>query len=94
MAGTEGKVNFIDNPNAPELFVAQHSGIWVNNGNVHITLESGRVQYGEQSAELNRVVIARLVMPISGAEDLAVKLYDLLKNQGVTSTAPSDNTRH
>jgi len=88
------QINFIDNPHAPEIFAAQHAGIWVTNGNVHITLESGRVQYGGESASLNRVVIARLVMPIGGAEDLAVKLFDLLKQQGATNTSPADNTRH
>ncbi|MDO9357879.1 MAG: hypothetical protein Q7T70_02655 [Polaromonas sp.] len=86
--------NFIDNPHAPEIFSAQHAGIWITNGNVHITLESGRVRYSENGATLNRVVIARLVMPISGATDLSVKLFQLLKDQGASETAPADNVRH
>lgn len=87
-------VNFIDNPHAPEVFAAQHAGIWITNGNVHITLESGRVQYSSNGAVLNRVVMARLVMPIGGAEDLAVKLFNLLKEQGASETSPADNTTH
>jgi hypothetical protein len=94
MADNQPAINFIDNPHAPELFAAQHAGIWVTNGNVHITLEAPRVAYEADGASLNRVVIARLIMPISGAEDLAVKLFNLLKEQGVKSTEPADNTRH
>lgn len=75
----EMPVVVIDNPNIPEVFASEIVGILMNAGNVHVTFASPRVTHGA----VNRVVVSRLVMPISSAQTLAVGLYDFLKKHGV-----------
>jgi hypothetical protein len=76
-------VNFIDNPHAPEVFSGGATGFFFNNGNVHIAFESLRVDHSTNPGPVNRVVIARLVMPIAGAQGLAVGLFEFLKARGL-----------
>ena len=71
-------VTFLDNPHAPAVFADAAAGFFITAGNVHITLESARVNHVTTPGPVNRVVIARLVMPISGAQGLAAGLYDFL----------------
>jgi hypothetical protein len=75
-------VTFIDNPHAPEVFSTDCAGFLVQNGNVHLTFESARVNHERTPGPVNRVVIARLVLPVPAAQRLAAGLYDFLKNQG------------
>jgi hypothetical protein len=76
-------VTFIDNPLAPELYSAEVAGFFVHAGNVHITFSSPKVNHVTTPGPINRVVVARLVMPIPGAQGLAAGLYDFLKVQGL-----------
>ena len=78
---TAPPVAFIDNPHAPEVFAAEAVGFLVNAGNIHITFATPRVNHATSPGPVNRVVMARLVMPIQGAQGLAAGLYDFLKNQ-------------
>lgn len=80
--GPEVPVHFIDNPHAPEVLATGIAGFWLYQGNAHITLESARINHETTPGPLNRVVIARLVMPISTAQNLAAGLYDFLKTNG------------
>ena len=80
-------VSFIDNPHAPEVFSTHATGFFLNQGNVHITFESVRVNHVTSPGPVNRVVIARLVMPLASAEGLAMGLYDFLKKQGIDPAA-------
>lgn len=75
--------SFIDNPHAPEVFASACTGFFLENGVVHLTFESLRVNHAASPGPVNRVVIARLAMPISGAQSLAAGLYDFLKKQGL-----------
>lgn len=75
-------VLFIDNPHAPEVFASEASGFFFHNGNVHITFESPKADHSTPPGPVKRVVIARLIMPASGAQGLAVELYDFLKTKG------------
>jgi len=86
------KIGFIDNPQAPEVFATGVSGFWINGGNIHITFEAARVNHVTSPGPLNRVVIGRLVLPISGAQGLAAGLYDFLKSRGLdpVPTPPKD----
>ena len=80
------QVAFLDNPFAPEVYADTVTGYFVRNGVISITFESGRVNHVTSPGPINRVVIGRVVLPISGAQDLAVGLYDFLKSRGL---APS-----
>jgi hypothetical protein len=75
-------VNFIDNPNAPEIYVSGATGFFVSNGNVTITFESARADHSESPGPVYRTVVGRLVMPAASAQGLAVGLFDFLEKQG------------
>lgn len=85
-------VHFIDNPHAPEVLATEVAGFWLNQGNVHITLESARIDHAKSPGPVNRVVIARLVMPIGGAQNLAAGLYDFLKTHGYDPVPQPDKS--
>jgi hypothetical protein len=74
---------FLDNPHAPEVFATVATGFFINAGNVSITFESLRVNHETSPGPVNRVVIARVVIPVAGAQALALSLYDFLKKQGL-----------
>lgn len=86
-------VHFIDNPHAPEVLATEAAGFWLNQGNVHITFESARIDHSTNPGPLNRVVIARLVMPIGGAQNLAAGLYDFLKSRGLDPVPVPDKSQ-
>jgi hypothetical protein len=74
----------IDNPHAPEIFITDVPGFWLYQGNVHLTLEATRVNHNGDSGPVNnRVVVARVVMPVACAQKLAASLYDFLKTRGL-----------
>jgi hypothetical protein len=73
-------VNFIDNPNAPEIHSTGYAGLWVHGGNLHITFAAGRYNHGFNPGEINNVVNGRLVMPIEQARQLGENILTYLKN--------------
>jgi len=75
-------IAFVDNPNAPELYASGATGFFVSNGAITITLESVRADHGSDAGPLSRVVVGRLVMPVAGAQGLAIGLFDFLEKQG------------
>ena len=79
---------FIDNPHAPEVLATEVVGFLFFNGNVHITLAAPRSNYGVDPPVVSQVVIGRLVMPLNGAQNLAVGLYDFLKSRGFDPAQP------
>ena len=79
---------YVDNPHAPEVFAEGATGFLLFNGNVHITLTAPRSNYGVEPPIISRVVIGRLVMPLNGAQNLAVGLYDFLKSRGFEPAEP------
>jgi hypothetical protein len=84
MAEEQTPPAFIVNPHAPDIFADAAPSFSLNGGVVRITLATLRpLQVGGASGP---VVIGQLVMPLEGAQGLAVGLYDFLKAQGV---APS-----
>ena len=82
------KVEFIDNPHAPEVFATEAVGFFVNSGVLHITFASARVNHVSNPGPVNRVVISRLAMPVAAAQGLAVGLYDFLRKQGLDPVPP------
>jgi hypothetical protein len=76
-------VEFIDDPHAPEVFAGEAVGFFLSAGIIQITFASPRANHGKEPTSVSRLVIARLAMPVSGAQGLAAGLYDFLKKQGL-----------
>lgn len=78
---------FIDNPHAPEVFSTGVTGFLLANGNVHLTFEAIRIDHSTNPGPANRVVMARLVMPLEATQRLVIGLHDYLSKQGADPTA-------
>jgi hypothetical protein len=72
----------VDNPHAPEVFADDALGFFLRGGVVRITFSTGRVDHRTSPGPINRIVVGRMAMPLSGAQDLAMGLYDFLKKMG------------
>jgi hypothetical protein len=72
---------FIDDPHATDVFADSASGFFLLNGNLRITLETARVNHISSPGPVNLVVIARLVMPASAAENLARSILEFFEGQ-------------
>ena len=81
-------LKFIDVPTAPELFASAATGFFLANGNIAITFETGRVDHSESPGPVCRVVVGRVVMPVAGAQALAIGLFDFLQKQGIDFKRP------
>lgn len=78
-------VVFIDDPLAPEFFADVASGFFSHNDNISITFDAARYDHSNPGA-VNRVVMARIVLPVRGAQALALGLFEFLKKQGLDPT--------
>jgi hypothetical protein len=90
-------VNFLDNPHAPEVFADGASGFFNFGGNIRVALEAARVNHASTPGPINRVVIARVIMPIDAAEALARGLLDFITQQRTQQNPPAQTapaTRH
>jgi len=72
-------VTFLDNPHAPEVFSDEAVGVLFHNGNVHITFATPRVNHSKTPGPVNRVVNARLVMPLVGIDALQKMLAGFME---------------
>ena len=81
---TPPPVNFIDNPHAPEVFASNCAGFFMHDGNITLTFESARIDHGSSPGPVNRVVMARLVIPVRAAQALVVGLNAYLEGQGLS----------
>ena len=80
-----------ENLSAPELYATEATYFGVTGPNATVTLTSLRWDNSAEPPVLKRVVVGRLVMPISAAQALAVALYDhLAKNGYPVKGGPSD----
>ena len=78
----------VDNMLAPELFTDGALSFFVLNGVVRIVFTSIRApQNITAPGQPVPVIIARLAMPISAAQHLALGLNDFLENQGLSPVA-------
>ena len=87
------QIPFIDNPHAPEVYVAGAAGYYIFGGNIHITFWSPRANHTPDNPSVNNVVMARLVIPIGGAQGMVAGLYDFLKKQGHEATLIPDKSK-
>ena len=74
--------NFVDNPEAPEIFSSGATGFFVANGNITVTFDSARADHSQSPGPVYRAVVGRIVMPAAAAQGLAVGLFDFLEKQG------------
>jgi hypothetical protein len=77
-------INFIDDPQAPEIFVSGISGVFLTGANVAIALESVRVDHTTQPGPINRVVVGRIVLTVEAAQRLVVGLNAFLEEKGLS----------
>lgn len=93
--GSIVEVTFVDSPGAPEAYAAEAAGFFLHAGNIHITFATPRVNHATTPGPITRLVNARLVMPISGAQGLAAGLYSFLKTQGLDpAPVPTEENVH
>jgi hypothetical protein len=69
----------VNDPFAPDLFADEATGFYLLGDNVRITFATWRVNHEESPGSASRVVIGRLVMPLSRAEALLKGLSDFLE---------------
>lgn len=88
-------VRFIDNPHAPEIFSTGHVGLWLNQGNLHITFGAGRIDHAADPGPINLVVLGRVVLSADSAGRLADGIRQLLSNpEGPPQVRPPDTPVH
>jgi hypothetical protein len=76
----------VDDSTVKDVFSEFCTGLNFVHGNLHMTFASVTADYTSPQAPSNRIVSARIVMPIIGAielRDLLTKLIDTLTEQGV-----------
>ncbi len=76
------KMPIVDDPHAPEIFVSEVVGTWLNSDVVRIAFASARGDHSSPRGQINRVVNLRLAMPVPAAKSLAAELFSYLKQQG------------
>jgi len=75
-------LNFIDDPHAPETYASGITGLVRTGDNISITFESVRVDHATSPGPVNRVVVHRMILPMSTAQALVLSLNDFLEAQG------------
>jgi hypothetical protein len=86
-------VTYVDDPHAPEVYASNFSGIQLLMGNAIVTLESARADHSTTPGAINRVVVARIVMPVAVAQSLALQLNSLLERGAVAQLSPRSVAR-
>lgn len=76
-------IPYAENLFATEVYADESTYFAIKGGNVSITFCSAVWDNsGGPGGQLTRVVVGRLVMPIHGAQGLALGLYDFLAQRG------------
>ncbi|HXT81366.1 MAG TPA: hypothetical protein VN702_17505 [Acetobacteraceae bacterium] len=83
----------VENLFAPEVYAAEASFFSSGSSTITITLTSYRFDNSSAPAHQKRVVIGRVVMPISGAQGLAAGLYSFLKENGLDPVPPPSDLK-
>ncbi|NIJ09090.1 hypothetical protein FHS31_002722 [Sphingomonas vulcanisoli] len=83
----------IDNSFAPELMVTGVSGMGLLNGVVAVTLESLRCDHSKTPPPLERLVVARLALPVASAQNLLLSLQHFLGQHGLDPLPLAQETR-
>src|SRR5208283_3141636 len=83
------KPAFVDDLHALEIFASDASGFFISEGVVRFTFESIRASHKDNPDTPSRVVIARVAMPVPGAQRLLVGLYDFLRKNKLDPVPPT-----
>lgn len=83
MANNVNGTGVVGNDFAPEVFADDALGFENVNGAIRISLVSARSVEPIPPSPMQYVTIGRLVMPIGGAQRLAIALNDFLRTQGL-----------
>lgn len=91
-AGLHSAAPFVENLFVPEYYASEAAFFWAAPGVLTITFTSFRLDHAPgQGGRQKNAVVARLVMPISGAQGLATGLYDFLaKNSDMPVVKPAE----
>ncbi len=81
-------VKIVDNVLAPELFADLVSGVFLNNGNVHLTLTSRQCDYASLPNVFSDVVVGRIIMPFSAADNLVQFLGNFVERMKKQAASP------
>ena len=74
----------VDNPFAPEIFATGFAGLANLSGVIVLTLESARCDHTRQPPGIDRVVVGRIALTSSAAQDLVAGLNQFLEQQGLS----------
>lgn len=86
-------IGYDDNPSAPQVFADEAVGFWLHNGVVMVTMTSTHIDHHTTPGPITRQVVARLVLPVAGAQHLAAGLYNFLKQHGLDPVPRSTDER-
>lgn len=81
---------FVESSGAQDVFASWAHGFSQREGNIHITFSVSRFNHTDKQER--QVVIGNLVMPIKGAQGLAMGLYNFLKEIGADPAAKPPDT--
>ena len=84
--GTVFQEELVENPFADDIFAGGATSYAVIMGsNIAITLATPR--WNRSKSCFEKVVVGRLVLPIPGAQALAMELFDFLKKKGLDAAS-------
>jgi len=81
-------IPLVDNMGAPDVFADDVAGVFLNNGNIHITFSSRRCNHAQEPGIFSNVVIGRLVIPMAAAENMVVFLGGFLERMKKQAQSP------
>jgi hypothetical protein len=82
MANEFSGIPAVDNPFSPDVFADEAVGFENINGTFRITFGAIKMADPVPPSSNQMVVVGRLILPIRGAQTLALGLFDYLKQQG------------
>jgi hypothetical protein len=89
----EPDLRLIDNTFAPEIAVTGVSGLALLNGLLTMTLESLHCDHSKSPPPMERVVVARIAMPIAAAQGMLLGLHQFLGQHGLNPLPATTETR-
>jgi hypothetical protein len=87
MANEAGGIPAVSNPFAPDVFADDAVGFEIINDTVRISFGVVKMADPVPPCENQMVVIGRLVLPVGGAQRLAVALHSALTQKGFDPSA-------
>jgi hypothetical protein len=94
MTDIQDPPRFVDSPDAPEIFADLLSGTFWHSGVLRMTFESARINHEKHPGPLSRVVVGRIVMPITAAENMAKMILEAVeKSRSAAPVTPQTSSK-